>query len=97
MSYRKKLILRRAVNIVGNGENAGNQHFLLFPPCFPELYFPRLHDILRAWKRVLITDPNIAVYTNYYSSSIDCKYIILSKPHIPIASFSSKVGLDKNA
>ena len=21
-------------NIAGNGENAGNQHFLLFPPCF---------------------------------------------------------------
>ena len=21
-------------NIVGNGENAGNQHFLLFPQCF---------------------------------------------------------------
>ena len=21
-------------NIVGKGENAGNQHFLLFPPCF---------------------------------------------------------------
>ena len=28
-------------NIVGNGENAGNQHFLLFPHCFssiPEMY-----------------------------------------------------------
>ena len=22
-------------NIEGKGENAGNQHFLLFPPCFP--------------------------------------------------------------
>ena len=21
-------------NIMGKGENAGNQHFLLFPPCF---------------------------------------------------------------
>ena len=26
-------------NIVGQGENAGDQHFLLFPPCF--LSFPR--------------------------------------------------------
>ena len=25
-------------NIVGKGENAGNQHFLLFPQCF--LFFP---------------------------------------------------------
>ena len=24
----------RAENIVGKGENAGNQHFLLFPQCF---------------------------------------------------------------
>ena len=22
-------------DIVGKGENAGNQHFLLFPKCFP--------------------------------------------------------------
>ena len=26
-------------NIVGKGENAGNQHFLLFPQCF--LSFPK--------------------------------------------------------
>ena len=26
-------------NIVGNGENAGNQHFLLFPQCF--LFYQR--------------------------------------------------------
>ena len=26
-------------NIVGKGENAGNQHFLLFPHCF--LFFPK--------------------------------------------------------
>ena len=26
----------RVENIVGKGENAGNQHFLLFPQCFPK-------------------------------------------------------------
>ena len=26
-------------NIVGKGENAGNQHFLLFPECFPKTNF----------------------------------------------------------
>ena len=31
-------------NIVGKGENAGNQHFLLFPQCF--LYLPRQISIL---------------------------------------------------
>ena len=25
---------KRFENIVGKGENAGNQHFPLFPPCF---------------------------------------------------------------
>ena len=27
----------RVENTVGKGENAGNQHFLLFPQCFPKL------------------------------------------------------------
>ena len=27
-------VLDRVENIVGKGENAGNQHFLLFPQCF---------------------------------------------------------------
>ena len=26
----------RIENTVGKGENAGNQHFLLFPQCFPK-------------------------------------------------------------
>ena len=29
-----KIGLGRLENIVGKGENAGNQHFLLFPHCF---------------------------------------------------------------
>ena len=32
--YVKNLVLGRAENIVGKGENAGYQHFLLFPQCF---------------------------------------------------------------
>ena len=34
-----KFILGRTENIVGKGENAGYQHFLLFPLCFPEGFF----------------------------------------------------------
>ena len=30
-------ILDMVENTVGKGENAGNQHFLLFPQCFPKL------------------------------------------------------------
>ena len=29
-----KFVLLRVENIVGKGENAGYQHFLLFPQCF---------------------------------------------------------------
>ena len=37
----KKLIfvLARIENIVGNGENAGNWHFLLFPNVFKSLFY----------------------------------------------------------
>ena len=29
-----KFVLERNENILGKGENAGGQHFLLFPKCF---------------------------------------------------------------
>ena len=35
-------IFDRIENIVGKGENAGNQHFLLFPQCFQKPSFPGL-------------------------------------------------------
>ena len=36
--YQKlKYILERVENIVGKGENAGYQHFLLFPQCFQKV------------------------------------------------------------
>ena len=36
-----KFVLRRVENIVGKGENAGYQHFHLFPECFQKLFFSR--------------------------------------------------------
>ena len=36
VTEKLKLILERVENIVGKGENAGYQHFLLFPQCFPK-------------------------------------------------------------
>ena len=32
----------RVQNIVGNGENAGYQHFLPFPQCFQRAFYPAL-------------------------------------------------------
>ena len=33
-------------NIVGKEENAGNQHFLLFPQCFQKAYFSGLLKVV---------------------------------------------------
>ena len=38
--------LDKVENLVGNGENAGYQHFLLFPQCFQKLD-------LSGWSKVL--------------------------------------------
>ena len=34
VTEKLKFVFERVENIVGKGENAGNQHFLLFPQCF---------------------------------------------------------------
>ena len=36
-------------NIVGNGQNAGNQHFLLFLTCFQKASNTRLLKVLIVW------------------------------------------------
>ena len=36
---KEKLVSARIKNIVGKGENAGYQHFLLFPQCFQSFVF----------------------------------------------------------
>ena len=33
-------VIDRVENIVGKGENAGYQHFLLFPQCFQRVFYP---------------------------------------------------------
>ena len=44
-----KFVLGRVENIVGKGENAGNQHFLLFSQCFLELSFPEVLKVGIVW------------------------------------------------
>ena len=50
MNEKLKLALHRVENIVENGENAGNQHFLLFPQCFQKL---SLYELLKSWDCVV--------------------------------------------
>ena len=42
----------RKENIVGKGEDAGNQHFLLFPQCFQKPSFSRSVKVGIVWLRV---------------------------------------------
>ena len=39
VSQNINCVLGRAENIVGKGENAGYQHFLLLPQCFQKISF----------------------------------------------------------
>ena len=39
-------------NIVGKGENAGYQHFLLFPQCFQKAFFPEASKGVTVWEWV---------------------------------------------
>ena len=39
VTEKLKFVLGREENIVGKGENAGYQHFLLFPQCFLKASF----------------------------------------------------------
>ena len=42
VAQKFKFTLGRAENIVGKGENAGYQHFLLYAQCFQKLSFPEV-------------------------------------------------------
>ena len=44
-----KFVLGRVENIVGKGENAGYQHFLLFPQCFQKASFSRSLNVVIVW------------------------------------------------
>ena len=54
-------------NIVGKGENAGYQHFLLFPQCFKKVSFPDTSKGVILWEWVKEREkfpPNIAQLTS---------------------------------
>ena len=49
VNERLKFGLGRVENIVGKGENAGNQHFLLFPQCFQKTSFSGSLKVVIVW------------------------------------------------
>ena len=44
-----KFVHGRVENIVGKGENAGYQHFLLFPQCFQKLSYLQVLKVRIVW------------------------------------------------
>ena len=49
VNQKLKFDLGRIENIVGKGENAGYQHFLLFPQCFQRASFSGALKVGIAW------------------------------------------------
>ena len=49
MNKKLKFDMGRVENIVGKGENAGYQHFLLFPQCFQKATFAGLLKFGIVW------------------------------------------------
>ena len=49
---KRIFVLDRVENIVGKGENAGYQHFLLFYQCFQKPSCPSLLKVEIMWERV---------------------------------------------
>ena len=45
-------VFDRVENIVGKGQNAGYQHFLLFPQCFAKAFFPDTSKGVIVWEWV---------------------------------------------
>ena len=49
VTEKLKMVLGRVENIVRKGENAGYQHFLLFPQCFLKAFFSRSLKVGIVW------------------------------------------------
>ena len=57
VTEKVKYVLGRAENIVGKGENAGYQHFLLFLACFQKASFPRSLKVGIVRQRIKNSEP----------------------------------------
>ena len=58
-------------NTVGKGENAGYQHFLLFPQCFPKLSSLGSLKVAIVWQRVNSLPNNKILYWSKLNAFVD--------------------------
>ena len=49
LTQNLRFVFQKLENIVGKGENAGHQHFLLFPQCFQNLSFSGSLNVGIVW------------------------------------------------
>ena len=86
------IVLGRVENIVGKGENAGYQHFLLFP-CFQKATFSGSLKIRIVWQRVKLVIVSKCLWAWMIVLKLDSKsiwleaeysscQIVLIHPHI---------------
>ena len=54
-------VFDRVENIVGKGENACYQHFILFPQCFEKASFPDMSKGVIVWEWVNLALPGLNV------------------------------------
>ena len=70
-----KFVFGRVDNIVGKGENAGYQHFLLFPQCFQKASFQGSFKVGIVWERIkgvarLFHCKSVDYFTTYLQTSV---------------------------
>ena len=49
VTQNTKVVFHRLENIVGKEENAGYQHFLLFPHCFQKAFSSSASKVIISW------------------------------------------------
>ena len=49
VTQNNKVVCHRIENIVGKEENAGYQHFLLFPQCFQKAFSSSASKVVNMW------------------------------------------------
>ena len=63
MTQKLNIDIERVENSVGKGENAGYQHFLLFPLCFQTASFSKLLKVGIVWLILTHSQTSPAMHT----------------------------------
>ena len=88
VTYKMNFVIGNVENIVGKGENAGYQHFLLFPQCFQKASFSKSLKVGIVWESFIPLPYNL-VLSNLKKNAFE--KIVLILYHI-VLSFNVLVG-----